>query len=187
MLLRLIPEMEVTLSVSKQSGVKKGTLMTSDVPEVESKPSLYDLLSRREVRSLIFHLIYAMEGFDYTVSLESIIDMFNRGYGWDIPTDSEVAQIAQAVIDDRLLFDGIIKPLLANWRLERVGLCTKLILRMSVWELKNTETASSIVINEAIELTKCFSEKDAYRFVNGVLDEFCKKYKKEPPADGLEG
>ncbi|MFC1845508.1 transcription antitermination factor NusB [Candidatus Dependentiae bacterium] len=136
-------------------------------------------LSRREVRSLIFHLLYAMEGFDYSVSLESIVDMFNRGFSLHIPTDGEIFLTSQAVIDARNELDEAIKPLLANWRLERVGLCTKLVLRMSIWELQNVDTASSIVINEAIELSKCFSEKDAYRFVNGVLDEFCKEGEEE--------
>ena len=131
-------------------------------------------LSRREVRSLVFHLVYAMEGFDYTISLEALIDIFNRGYELDILMDGEIFHTTLEVISQRDQLDTIIKPLLANWRLERIGLCTKLILRMSIWELKETETASSIVINEAIELTKCFSEKDAYRFVNGVLDEYCK-------------
>ena len=154
--------------------------MASNPIEVPSEHHIsYEKLSRREVRSLIFHLLYAMEGFDYTVSLESIIDMFNRGYGWDIPADSQAKKNAQSIIDDYVSLDEVIKPLLANWRLERIGLCTKLILRLSVWELMHTEIATNVVINEAIELTKCFSEKDAYRFVNGVLDEFCKKCKPE--------
>ena len=148
---------------------------TQDVSDNQDLPFSYESLSRREVRSLVFHFLYAMEGYDYTDSLQSIIDMFNRGFSMDIPFDCEVATTVQAVIDVKEELDQDIKPLLANWRLERIGLCTKLILRMSIWELKNTATASMIVINEAIELTKCFSEKDAYRFVNGVLDEFCKK------------
>lgn len=152
--------------------------MTLGDSEGENNHPLYDSLSRREVRSLIFHLLYAVEGFDYTTSLEAVIDMFNRGYDWDIAPQSEAAHIAQAVIDAREELDELIRPLLANWRLERIGVCTKLILRMSVWELQQGKTAPSIVINEAIELAKCFSEKDAYRFVNGVLDELCKKEEK---------
>jgi len=139
----------------------------------------YDKLSRREIRSLIFHLLYAVEAFEYDVSVESIVDGFNRGLKFDIPLDSEAVTIAQAVIDLRQQLDKDIEPLLDNWRLERIGVCTKLILRLSVWELSNTEIPSSIVINEAIELAKCFSEKDAYRFVNGILDEVCKKLGKE--------
>ena len=140
----------------------------------EHKIIAYELLSRRDIRSLIFHYIYAMEAFDHTVSLSTIVDRFNRGFYFAVPLNSEAVVTAQAVIDARESLDTIITPLLANWRLERVGLCTKIILRVAIFELQNKDTPSSIVINEAIELAKCFSEKDAYRFVNGVLDEFCK-------------
>jgi N utilization substance protein B len=146
----------------------------------------YSKLSRRDLRSLIFHLIYAAEAFDYTVSVESIIDNFNKGMDLDIPLDSEVLDIAQKVIEERDDLDRIIEPLLDNWRLERIGVCTKLVLRLSIWEIKSTDTPSSIVINEAIELAKCFSEKDAYRFVNGILDEACKKYRADEPVYVVE-
>jgi N utilization substance protein B len=44
-----------------------------------------------------------------------------------------------------------------------------------MWELFHTDMPTSIVINEAVELAKCFSEKDAYKFVNGILDEAVKE------------
>jgi len=110
----------------------------------------YELLSRRDIRSLIFHYIYAMEGFDHTVLLSTIVDRFNRGFYFAVPLDSEVVVTAQAVIDARKSLDKIITPLLANWRLERIGLCTKIILRVAIFELQHKDTPSSIVINEAI-------------------------------------
>lgn len=59
-------------------------------------------------------------------------------------------------------------------RQEQVSMVVKLILRFGIWELNNTDIDKSIIINEAIELTKCFAEKDAYRFVNGILDRIAK-------------
>jgi len=139
-----------------------------------TRPRSYKDFSRRDIRSLIFHLIYAMDAFEYQVSLEAILENFNKGFELDIPLDSEVFTIAQGVINDREALDEQIKPLLINWRFERLGLSTKLILRQALWELLNTETPASIIINEAIELAKCFSEVDAYKFVNGILDEVVK-------------
>lgn len=141
----------------------------------DKKNNYYDSLSRREIRSLIFHLMYAMEGFDYNISLSSIVDNFNRGFDLDVPLDSEAVTIAQAVINARKELDDLIEPLLDNWKLERIGVCTKLILRLSLWEIQNSDIPENVIINEAIELAKCFSEKDAYRFVNGILDEVCNK------------
>lgn len=136
----------------------------------------YDKLSQRDKRSLLFHLLYAAESFDYAVSLESLVHNFNRGFNLDVPVESDVVEIANTLITRRDELDEIYKPLLSNWRFDRVGVCTKLILRYAIWELLYTDVAPIIVINEAIELAKCFAEKDAYKFINGVLDEALKKY-----------
>lgn len=149
-------------------------------------PFSYNDLSRREVRSLIFHLLYAAECFDYAVSLDEIVDNFNRGFGLDIPFDSELVKISQEIIANRDQLDLAIQPLLINWRFERLGVCTKLILRFAIWELMNTQTTHNIVINEAIELAKCFSEDDAYRFINGILDEAVKTIRPEAVVAEVE-
>ena len=138
----------------------------------------YSDLSRREVRSLIFHILYTMEALDYSTSLSALVDDYNRGYNLDIPEDSDVFTISKAVIDQRDKLDDVIKPLLDNWRFERIGISTKLILRFAIWELLNTDTSPEIIINEAIELAKCFAEDDAYKFVNGILDKVAKSLEK---------
>ena len=46
--------------------------------EPENSILSYEKLSRREIRSVIFHLLYAMETFDYEVSMDEIVDSFNR-------------------------------------------------------------------------------------------------------------
>jgi N utilization substance protein B len=141
----------------------------------EQEPFNFGELSRRQRRSLVFHILYAVESFDYEMSIDAIVDNLNRGFAIDIPLDSDVVAAARSVIEGRHEFDETMKPLLSNWRFDRVGVSTKLILRYALWELLKTDTAATIVINEAIELAKCFAEKDAYKFVNGVLDEQLKQ------------
>ena len=136
-------------------------------------------ISRRDVRSLIFHLLYAMDSFDYTVPLDEIVDIFNREFETEIKKGGEVTDMVQGVVDERHELDRGIEPLLANWRLERLGCSTRLILRLALWEMRNTDTASTVIINEAIELAKAFSEKDAYKFINGILDEAAKAKAKD--------
>ncbi len=135
-------------------------------------------LSQRDKRSLIFHLLYAAESNDYQVSMEALVDNLNRGFDLEIPLNSKIVTAANTIINDRDALDTAYKPFLANWRIERIGICTKLILRYAIWELINTQTIPIIVINEAIELAKCFAEKDAYKFINGILDEIVKESKK---------
>ncbi len=140
----------------------------------EQRPILYSNLSRRDVRSLIFHLLYAAESFEYNESLEAIVDNFNRGFNIDIAKNSDVFKISHAIIDKRNDLDVLYEPFLTNWRFDRISVATKLVLRLAVWELYNTETDARIVINEAVELAKCFDEEDAYRFINGILDRVAK-------------
>ncbi len=142
---------------------------TSQMPEPE-KPLSYNDLSRRDVRALIMHILYATESFDYQESLESIVDNFNKGFDLDIPFDSEVVQISRAIIEKREELDTLYKPLLNNWRFDRLGVCTKLVLRFALWEIKYSDIDTAIIINEAVELAKCFAEQDAFRFINGILD-----------------
>lgn len=132
-------------------------------------------LTPADQRSLIFHLLYASDAFDYQASLESIIDNFSRGYNIEIPKTSDVFLQTEAIIQDREKLDAYITPLISNWRVERLGVCTRLILRLAIWELANAKAEPAIIINEAIELAKCFAEKDAFKFVNGILDEIVKR------------
>lgn len=144
------------------------------VHETDEQINFYDL-SAREKRSLMFHFLYAAEAFDYQCSTESIVDTFNRGFNLNVPLNSDIVATAHAIIEQRDILDEYYKPLLSNWRFDRLGVCTKLILRFAVWELNNTDTSTTIIINEAVELAKCFAEHDAYKFINGILDEAGKK------------
>lgn len=150
------------------------SFMSDDNPTNNADIILYKDLSRREIRSLIFQLLYAAEGHEYQDSLDSIAINLSRGYDIEIPLDSAAFQAAQAIISNKDELDKHIMPFLHNWRFDRIGCCTKLILRFAMWELFYTDTPDSIVINEAVELAKCFSEKDAYKFINGILDEAIK-------------
>ena len=134
----------------------------------------YKDLSRRDIRSLIFHLLYIVDAHEYTESLPAVVDNFSEGYNIEIPRHSEVFSVTNAILMAKETLDLIYIPLLANWNIDRISTCTKLIMRYGTWELLYTNTDPKIVINEAIELTKCFAEDDAYRFVNGILDKISK-------------
>ncbi|HSC25113.1 MAG TPA: transcription antitermination factor NusB [Candidatus Babeliales bacterium] len=155
--------------------IAEGAIMQEDF----QSPKLYKDLSRRDIRSLIFHFLYAAEAFNYEESLESIIHNFNRGFDLSIPVDGELFMITNEIIKHRDVLEKIYEPYLANWRIERISVCTKLILLFAIWEIKYTPTDERIIINEAVELAKCFAEIDAYKFVNGILDPVSKELRKE--------
>ena len=69
--------------------------------------------------------------------------------------------------------DAVIAPLLEGWTLDRLPTIDRIVLRMSIFELKHrTEVDPAVVINEAVELAKKFSTEDSGRYVNGVLGRF---------------
>ena len=66
--------------------------------------------------------------------------------------------------------DPLITACAANWRLARMAVIDRVILRLAVYELAHADTPAPVVINEALELAKTFSGDEAVAFVNGVLD-----------------
>lgn len=132
-------------------------------------------ISRRDLRALAFHLFYAVDRFDYSITVDDVVKDFADGFDLQIPSDSLAIVMAKGAVEMRQELDEQIKPLLKNWKIERLGCCTLLILRLALWELRQDDAIPSVAINEAIELAKCYAEKDAYKFVNGILDEACKQ------------
>ncbi|HEX2978608.1 MAG TPA: transcription antitermination factor NusB [Candidatus Babeliales bacterium] len=155
--------------------IKPEALVETEIndAQVDQWRSFNDL-SARSKRALIFHLLYAIDSYDSSISAEGVADMFNRGYELDIPLDSDVVKTSDTIAAQHSELDKKYLPFLTNWRADRLGVATKLILRYAVWELINTDVSSSIIINEAVELAKAYAERDAYKFINGILEEVLK-------------
>lgn len=66
--------------------------------------------------------------------------------------------------------DPLITQHATNWRIERMAIVDRVILRLGVYELLLTDTPPAVVIDEAVELARTFSADQAVAFVNGVLD-----------------
>ena len=67
-----------------------------------------------------------------------------------------------------------------NWRVERMAVLDRMVLRLATYELlAEPETPAKVVINEALELTRAYSGDEAVGFVNGVLDGVRKELNRE--------
>lgn len=71
-----------------------------------------------------------------------------------------------------------------HWRLERLAVIDRLILRMATWELQEPDPEPrAVIVNEALELARRFSSEDAVKFINGVLDAVGRALEAgDPPA-----
>lgn len=67
-----------------------------------------------------------------------------------------------------------------NWRVERMAVIDRLVLRLAVYELlTDPEVPAKVVINEALELARAYSGDEAVAFVNGILDAIRKDLQRE--------
>jgi len=78
--------------------------------------------------------------------------------------------LASGVLADREALDRRIQAAADNWRVERIGVVERNILRLGIHELQLGETPPKVVIDEAIRLGKWFGGSKTPAFVNGVLD-----------------
>jgi N utilization substance protein B len=76
----------------------------------------------------------------------------------------------EGVVKNAQELDALVTAHTDNWRLERLAVIDRAILRLGVYELRSGTTPRKVVVNEAVELAKTFSAEEAAGFVNGVLD-----------------
>ena len=88
--------------------------------------------------------------------------------------------LADGVADKLAAIDPVIVSAAEHWRIERMNVMDRLILRLAVYEfLHEPETPAKVIINEALELARTFSNEDAVRFINGMLDAIRKKLERQ--------
>jgi N utilization substance protein B len=58
----------------------------------------------------------------------------------------------------------------ANWRIERMPVVDRNVLRLAIYEMTQARTPPAVVIDEALELARQFSGEESVSFINGVLD-----------------
>lgn len=86
------------------------------------------------------------------------------------PRQAFAAALARGTAARAPAIDLLIAGHARNWRLSRMAVLDRLILRMAIYELQRGRTPPLVVIDEAIELAKAFSGDQSAGFVNGVLD-----------------
>src|SRR2546423_13359376 len=80
-------------------------------------------------------------------------------------------EVIHGVIEHAAAIDAQIKALAHNWEFERIAKIDLAILRVAMFEMIYRKDIPPVVsINEAIDLSKQFSNADAKRFINGILD-----------------
>ena len=82
-----------------------------------------------------------------------------------------VNNLVMGVLDNKESLDEIANKYLENWDISRLGFTDQAILRMGIYEILNTDTPDITCIDEAVELSKAYSDEKVCKMINGVLDK----------------
>ena len=135
-------------------------------------------MKRKRSREIAMELLFSME--ISKNSYEETIECFVEYYEMDLKTiDLEyIKEVMKSVVDHKEEIDEIIKNSLINWTIDRVSKVNLTIVRLAIAEMLYINDVPEVVaINEAIELTKKYSDDKSVSFVNGALDKAFKNIK----------
>ena len=135
-------------------------------------------MKRKRSREIAMELLFSME--ISKNSYEETIECFVEDYEMDLKTiDLEyIKEVMKSVVDHKEEIDEIIKNSLINWTIDRVSKVNLIIVRLAIAEMLYIDDVPEVVaINEAIELTKKYSDDKSVSFVNGALDKAFKNIK----------
>lgn len=134
---------------------------------------------RHRAREAALQMLYQWE-----VGRTGIDEVVQTYWSIDRPGEAELSaplrafavSLASGTVEHVAEIDPIVSAQAEHWRLSRMAIIDRLILRLAVFEfLYARDVPRKVVINEAIELARTFSSDDAVKFVNGLLDGINKR------------
>ncbi|HOK40222.1 MAG TPA: transcription antitermination factor NusB [bacterium] len=136
-------------------------------------------MSRRQSREISLQILY-LTHFNNTIKENDIDELIKYFCEINNFKFNLIFNYSKKIIIGTLknidLIDNEIQNVLHNWKLERLSLIDLNILRMAIFEIMFCEDIPKVVIiNEANELAKRYSNKNSNKFVNGILDKIIKK------------
>ena len=95
-------------------------------------------------------------------------------------------ELAIGTLENVDAIDDRIRTRAEHWRIERMAIVDRNVLRLAVYEFLYRDTPDTVVINEGLETARRFSTYEATQFINGILDAIKQDMKKEGDAKGAK-
>ncbi|MEM1249676.1 MAG: transcription antitermination factor NusB [Acidobacteriota bacterium] len=153
---------------------------SSDKTSVESP-----LGKRRAAREMALQMLYQLEVGDSPP--RTVVDEFDlRSFASDHAPGTDLQKLREAFgyakklvdgsVTDQQRIDSLLEEQTENWRVERMPIVDRNVLRIAVYELlEQRDVPPLAVVDEAIELAKKYGSEKSGRFVNGLLDGLLKR------------
>lgn len=125
-------------------------------------------LNRTEAREKIMIILYQIDLYDKDKIPYDLESVFHENLEID---NKFVRDVVNGVLENKDNIDKVISKYLENWDLDRLGKTDRAILRLSTYEMLYYNTPNVVVINEAVELAKKYSDDKVVKLINAVLDK----------------
>ena len=134
--------------------------------------------SRSELRDVIVTVTYQsyiMEVANLKFSIDKLIEEQPDIY----KNEEFVIETCKGIYKNQKKISEMANKYLNNWTIDRLSKVDKSILSLGIYELLYTKTPSIVAINEAIELSKKYSDEDVTKMINACLDKIYHEELKE--------
>ncbi len=126
--------------------------------------------TRRKARECALQMLYAADAAKTMSNFPTAKFWENLEPEVDEKTREFADKIVLGTIQELEAIDALIKKRAEHWRIERMAIVDRNVLRLAVYEFVYTDTPATVIINEALEITRRFSSPEAPQFINGILD-----------------
>jgi N utilization substance protein B len=150
--------------------------------------------SRRKARECALQMLFAADVMSAARKDEVRADQLVQFY-WAELGETELDDAARAFATRLALgalsripeLDERIRSRAEHWRIERMAVVDRNVLRLAVYEFLHEPTPRTVAINEALEIARRFSTYEATQFINGILDAIKRDLDQEQPQIGVAG
>ncbi|CCZ59219.1 n utilization substance protein B homolog [Clostridium sp. CAG:710] len=124
--------------------------------------------NRSELREIIMKVMYQVYILESTNTKYDVKDLIKE----QLEVENEfVNDMVNGIIKNQKEISDLANKYLVDWNIERLSKVDKAILSLGIYELKYTETPSVVAINEAVELSKKYSDEKVTKMINATLDK----------------
>ncbi len=128
---------------------------------------------RHQSRELALQILFQIE-FAPQIEYAEFLEVFEQSFSQDVIDYADM--LINGVKNNMQKIDEMIQATSSHWKVGRMAIVDRNILRMAVFEMRLMSDAlkPNIVINEAVELAKRYGSSESSGFVNGILDQLAK-------------
>ncbi|MDL1963519.1 MAG: transcription antitermination factor NusB [Deltaproteobacteria bacterium] len=141
------------------------------------------MINRRKARELALQALFYMD-MSQNDSKEAV-KLFCENFVTSKKDLSFFFRLVNGVVKARPEIDSVVERFSSNWKISRMAIVDKNIIRIAVYEmLFCSDIPSKVSINEAIDIGKKFGTEESGAFINGILDSICIALKEEKKGVG---